>query len=180
MDAVSPSELLRAFPSGKRLASSDLRELIEAGTTLRLLEGSVLFDAGDRSDAAFLVVAGRVRIERLLESGQRVALGRLGRGHVVGDMGLISGEVRSASAVVEEEALALRLDAAAYTRLRDDAHPAALWLLGEIQRRMSERIGGMYDRLARVAEEPGLIEDLPTETAVPLRWWERWIRRVRL
>ncbi len=180
MEALSPSELLRAFPSGKRLSSADLRELIDAGTTLRLLEGSVFFDAGDRSDAAFLVAAGRVRIERMLESGQRVPLGRLGRGHVVGDMGLISGEARSASAVVEEEALVLRLDHAAYARLRDGAHPAALWLLGEIERRMSERITGMYDRLARVAEDPRLIEDLPTETAVPLRWWERWVQRMRL
>lgn len=176
MEQLSPSELLRAFPSGKRLATAELRELVDAGTSLRLLENSVIFDAGDRSDAAFLVVAGLIRIERLMESGQRVPLGRLGRGHVVGDMGLISGEARSASAVVEEEVLALRLDREAYVRLREEAHPGALWLLGEIERRMSERIHGMYDRLARVATDPKLISEVPAETAVPLRWWERWVR----
>ena len=169
-------EFARAFPSVKTLDSSDLRALFEATTPVRELENSLLFDEGDRPDAAFLVVAGRVRVERNLESGRRVPLGRLGRGHIVGDMGLIAGMPRSAAALVEEDLAALRLDLDTYESLRAECHPAAIWLLGEIERRLGERITSTYDRTVRLREEPDLADDIPTDTAVPRRWYERWLR----
>ena len=91
-------------------------------------------------------------------------------------MGLISGLPRSAAAVVEEDLAALRLDLDTYESFRAECHPAAIWLLSEIERRMSERITSTYDRTVRLRDEPDLAEDIPTDTAVPRRWYERWIR----
>ena len=179
MDDVRSEDLERAFPSVKRLDSRDARALLEMCTSVRMLENSLLFDEHDRPDAAYLVVGGRVRVERSLESGRRVPLGRLGRGHIVGDMGLLTREPRSASAVVEEDLLALRLDTDTYESLRDESHPLALWLLSEIERRMSERIGSTYSRIARLKDDPSLAEELPTETVVPTAWYERWLRWIR-
>lgn len=179
MDPVRLTELQRAFPSVRTLASDDARALLDVCTTVRLLENSLLFDEHDKPDAAYLVIDGRVRVERSLESGRRVPLGRLGRGHIVGDMGMLTREPRSASAVIEDDVIALRLDADTYESLRAEGHPVALWVLGEMERRMSERIASTYDRIARLREDPSLAEELPTETAAPTRWYERWFRWVR-
>ncbi len=160
------------------LESEELQYLVQVCTPMRALDDSVLFDAGDAPDAFFLVVAGRVRVERMLESGERMALGLLPRGHIVGDMGVLSGEPRSASAVVDEELLALRLDASTYRLMRQDGHPAVLWLLGEINARMSERVADMYGRIAHLRERPELIDELPAVEPTPTPWYEsamRWL-----
>ncbi|MCP4806572.1 MAG: Crp/Fnr family transcriptional regulator [Proteobacteria bacterium] len=179
MDDVRLVDLNRAFPSVKMLEGADARALLEMCTPVQMLENSLLFDEHDRPDAAYLVLEGRVRVERSLESGRRVPLGRLGRGHIVGDMGVLTREPRSASAVVEDDLVALRLDADTYDSLRAESHPIALWLLAEIERRMSERVASTYSRIARLKDDPSVADELPTETAVPTRWYERWLRWVR-
>jgi len=168
-------DFVRAFPSVKALDGADLKALFAATTSVRELENSLLFDEGDLPSAAYFIVSGRVRVERNLESGRRVPLGRLGRGHVVGEMSLIAGHPRSAAAVVEEDLAALRIDVDTYESLRAECHPGAIWLLGEIERRMSQRITATYDRTVRLRDEPDLAEDMPTDTAVPKRWYERWV-----
>ena len=170
---------MQAFPSAGTLEDQDLEYLVEVCTPMRALDNSVLFDAGDVPDAFFLVVAGRIRVERMLESGERVALGLLSRGHIVGDMGVLSGEPRSASAVVDEELLALRMDASTYRLLRQEGHPAVLWLLGEINARMSDRVADMYARIAQLRERPELIDQLSAVEPTPIPWYEsaaRWVR----
>ena len=167
---------MRAFPSASALAPEDLNALIKAGTAIRALDDSVLFDAGDSPSAVLLVVEGRVRVERMLDNGQRLPLGLLSRGHIVGDMGLLSGEPRSAAAVVDKELLALRLDVSTYATMRQEGHPAVQWLLGEINARMAERVADMYRRIARGRDNPELIEQLPSVEPAPARWFERPLR----
>lgn len=179
MEGIRAQEFVRAFPSVRALDGSDVKALLEATTTVRELENSLLFDEGDRPDAAYLVVDGRVRVERNLGSGRCIPLGRLGRGHIVGEMGLLSGLARSAAAVVEDDLVALRLDLDTYESFRTECHPGAIWLLAEIERRMSQRITSTYDRTVRLRGEPDLAEDIPTDTAVPARFYERVIRWMR-
>ncbi len=177
MDELEPSDFLRAFPRAGELEGASLNDLLVAGVAMRALENSVLFDAGDPSSCAYLVVDGVVRVERLLESGERITLGRLGRGHVVGDMGLLSGQSRSATAIAEDDTLTLRLDRASYRRLRDQGHPAAIWLLEEVHLRMGERVEVSYDRVVRLHQEPELARELPSDPVVPdgllRRLWAR-------
>jgi CRP-like cAMP-binding protein len=161
------------------LEGVSLNELLVAGVAMRALENSVLFDAGDPSSCAYLVVDGLVRVERLLESGERLTLGRLGRGHVVGDMGLLSGEARSATAISEDDTLALRLDRGNYLRLRDQGHPAAIWLLEEVHLRMGERVESSYERIVRMHQEPELARELPSDPVVQEGFLRRLWTRVR-
>ena len=177
MDTLSTRDFIRAFPSARDLDSRDLKELIGACEVVELIEDSILFDSGDASDSFFLMLEGQVRIEKMVEDGRIIPLGLLARGHIVGDMGVIDGQPRAASAVVVEDLQSLELSRERYTSFCKNGHPVALWLLQEVERRMTERISGMYDRIARLRGEPELADTLAADEPVPHPWYQRWFRK---
>ena len=72
----------------------------------------MLFTQGEKSVGALLVLQGRARAE--VQSGERrLVLGRAGPGDLVGEVGLFTtGQLRSATVVVEEDLVALSLEPA--------------------------------------------------------------------
>lgn len=178
MDVVSVSVFHRAFPSSKALETRDLRDLLGGLRRVPAPEGFRLFSAGDAAGPAYLILQGVVRVERKVDHGRTVLLGRLSQGSVVGDMSLIEGAPRVATALMEEEGELLRLDPELFERLRVDAHPAALWLLAEIDANVALRIRGMYERLVRVREDPGLASEPPAVERIDLPWHARLRERL--
>lgn len=63
--------------------------------------GSVLIKEGDVGDEAYLIEEGSVAVFREL-AGQRVRIGRVGAGGMIGEMALIDSAPRMASAVAEK------------------------------------------------------------------------------
>jgi len=61
----------------------------------------VIFREGEPSDAAYLIVSGRVRIVKGHETGSPRELAVVGAGEYVGEMGAVDDLPRSASAVAE-------------------------------------------------------------------------------
>lgn len=179
MESVDARDFLRAFPSARELSQDALQHLLSACMESRIEADQLLFDAGDMPDCVYLVLHGTLRMERVLEGGQRVPLGRAKRGHIVGEMGLLDGQVRGASAVAEIETTVLRVDAEDYRAMKAAGHPVALWLLGVVHRRMSARISRTYERITRLEQEPGLAARLPEERVLATGFLERWMRRLR-
>jgi CRP-like cAMP-binding protein len=71
------------------------------GLTMRRVRfsgGDRIFSQGDRSDGAFLVVAGTVEI-RADQDGESYTLAEIGPGSLFGEMGLLDDAPRSATAV---------------------------------------------------------------------------------
>lgn len=176
MDRAAVRTLLRAFPSARTLEPKDQRDLLAVLRPVRVPAGQALFRAGDGSGPAYLILSGLVRVERRLESGRVVLLGRLGPGEFLGDMSLIDGGARSASALVEIDTEAMMLDVESWRRMRDEAHPVAMWLMMEVDRNVAGRVRGMYDRLCRLRAEPGLAAE-PVGAPPPRRpWYQAWRR----
>lgn len=173
-DVTFPTrQFLRLVPSARRLSAEDLQVLLAMLVPVQVPPGAVLFVTGEDPDAAYLIVSGEVRVVRDVGGGETVTLARLGRGDVVGDMGLIDRSSRTATAQVESELSALRLDIAAYRQLKADAHPAADWLLEEIDRRLGQRIRTMFDRISRVRDQPALAAAAPAGEATARPWYAR-------
>ncbi|RTI55824.1 Crp/Fnr family transcriptional regulator [Thermus scotoductus] len=80
-------------------------------------KGKAIFHQGDLGQALYLVEEGRVRLYRTHLGGQEKILGFLGPGEVFGEMSLLDGGERSASALAEEETLLLALYREAYLGL---------------------------------------------------------------
>jgi CRP-like cAMP-binding protein len=91
----------------------------------RLDPGQTLFRQGDPFDGAYLVVEGRLRVQATAQGGGEVTLGELTRGDVLGEMQLLTGGARSASAVASEACRLLKIPQQVFRTLASE-HPALL------------------------------------------------------
>jgi uncharacterized membrane protein len=97
-------DTLREVPLFESLDDSAAKEVCELLETLDCEAQKVLFRAGDAGDAMYIIERGKVRICVQATDGHEVTLTELGRGDFFGEMALLDGQRRSASAVVAEDA----------------------------------------------------------------------------
>lgn len=107
LDVIDRALALRAAPLFAPLSAEELLPAAELTTELLLPAGGRLFGQGELGDSLYVVVSGRVRVER---DGRPVA--ELGPGECVGEMAALDFEPRSATvvAVAETELIALSRD----------------------------------------------------------------------
>ena len=106
LDVLSQVSLFAPLPP------TGLTRLAQQGKTRRFPASSHLMHQGDVGDSMYIIVEGRVRVERshpaLLEP---VLLAELGPGEVVGEVGLLDGEPRTATVTAITDTETLELDA---------------------------------------------------------------------
>jgi len=95
-------ELIRDVPLLARLPEEDLRALAAHGRMHTYLASAVIFREGDPGDSLHIIVEGNVRIVVLSPSGGEATVAMLGPGEFVGDLALLDGRPRSASAVASQ------------------------------------------------------------------------------
>lgn len=154
-------------------------ERVAAGTrTRRFRRGEVIFHAGDPGDALFIIVSGEVKIALPSEEGDEAILATLGAGDVFGELALLDGAPRSAtaSAMVATEAVILPRDrfrelVATEPAVRDTLLAS---LAGELRRLTThveelhflDMTGRLAARIVRLAREAG---PLATDGSIRLR-----------
>jgi predicted acylesterase/phospholipase RssA/CRP-like cAMP-binding protein len=89
-----------------------IQDIVDNVEWRRLEAGEVLFEEGDLSDSAYFVVGGRLMVSTRSPAGEDVRIGELGRGDVVGELGLLDDAPRSATvrAVRDSTLATLRSD----------------------------------------------------------------------
>jgi len=97
--------LLRGVPLFSSLDPSQVDRLAELAADVHAADGEVLMRQGEIGDEFFVVVSGNVVVER---EGQRLA--RLGPGDFLGEIALIDGRPRTASATADGDVHLLVLD----------------------------------------------------------------------
>lgn len=104
---------LRSVPMLAAADDADLARLVDAATPRRLARGQVLFVQGDPSEHLHVVERGRVKVLVSSPRGDELVLSVLGPGDVLGELSVVDGAARSATAVAVDEALlwAVRADA---------------------------------------------------------------------
>ena len=146
-------EALRSVPIFASLSDEDaagLRSLLELEVRPA---GSVLFRKGEAGDAMYLIEGGRVRIHIRDEDGDEVTLAELARGDFFGEMAILDGKPRSASATVVEEARLAVLSREhfhAYVRRNPDL---ALEMLSAITERLRHTDEMLRQRVTRNLNE---------------------------
>jgi len=119
-------------------------QLLEQLETRVLYGGEWLFRQGDTGDALYFLVRGRLQvwIEPLDASGQPHLLGDVVPGESVGELGLLSGEPRSAGIQAIRDSLLIRLDRSNFENL-GERHPALiLKLAGNVAKLLQRRTSG--------------------------------------
>jgi diguanylate cyclase (GGDEF)-like protein len=94
--------MLKNVPFFRRLSEELLEELAEIGKSERHQANTTIFSEGDSPDCLYLILSGSVQLRKTLPDGQQVGLARLQTGDFFGEMALIDGAPRSATATTLE------------------------------------------------------------------------------
>jgi CRP-like cAMP-binding protein len=145
---LAQTELFKSVPR------QDLQWLARHTQTRAFRAGSVLMRQGEASETMHVIVSGRVRVERApLQANALLHLADLGPGEVVGEMGVITGEPRSATVAALEDTVTVEIGADA---------------VGELINRFPELRGTLLRLLAkRLRSTDALIEQVVRHPVVP-------------
>ena len=160
-------ESLAAIPFFAGLDAAALERLTGSMRTRRFRRGEVIFHVGDPGDALFVIVSGDVKISLPSETGDEAILATLRPGDVFGELALLDGAPRSASATAlgPTETVVLPRDRfreliAQEAGVRDALLAAIAGELRRLTRHVEELhfldiTGRLAARLVRLAEEGG-------------------------
>jgi uncharacterized membrane protein len=149
-------EALRSVPLFASLGDEDARALRRLLKPRTLERDALLFRQNDAGNAMFLIAEGRVSIFITDEDGKEVTLAELARGDFFGEMALIEGKPRTASArAVEDTRLAslARDDFIAFIRRNSNVSLAMLGALSDRLRSTDELLRRRVSRNANEVEE---------------------------
>jgi CRP-like cAMP-binding protein len=101
--------LLKDVPLFAELSDAELAALAQDFTHLKFQQGEPIFYQGDPGHTLYIVEAGQVRIYVQSEDGQELSVTVCGPGDLFGEMAVIDGLPRSASAIAMEPTRVLSL-----------------------------------------------------------------------
>jgi CRP/FNR family transcriptional regulator len=109
----------------------------EARFTRALKAGELVFREGDAATTIFVVRKGRVRITKHVRGGERT-FAVLGPGELFGEMAIITGTPRSASAEALDDVTLIELDAARFETMVLHEAEIAVRVLKNMAQRLAE------------------------------------------
>lgn len=152
---------LRSVQLFERLPASDLDRLAESLDSHSLAAGEILFDEGDEGDRAYVISDGEIEIlKQTVDRQVRIAV--LSDGDVLGEMSLLTGEKRNATAKALQSTHLVSIPKATFDVVLAESAPAThalfdvfltRWAEQEDRLRQSERMAQIGVLTAGLAHE---------------------------
>ncbi len=143
--AADLETLGRYLPALSGLTPRDRDVIVSRGRIREAATGTAVMRVGDKGEAAFFVLSGRLVAGTAAEGGPRRTLSTMGPGEIFGEIATLTGSTRTADVVAEEPSTLLEIPADVLRQLM------AAPLFGQLV------LSKMSERLARSAS----IGDLP-------------------
>ncbi|HSL64092.1 MAG TPA: aminotransferase class V-fold PLP-dependent enzyme, partial [Gaiellaceae bacterium] len=124
---------LRTLPYFAELDDQDVAVLARGLRLWRLERGAALFREGESARSAFVVVRGALDVARV-RGERRLRLATVGPGRLLGELSLVDGRARTATAAAAEPALVLELDHEVFEQLLGQRSAAGLAFLQAVNR----------------------------------------------
>lgn len=130
----------------QRLPWADGMDRSEVETFARFLDpyqiekDQTLFLEGDRKLFMVILLKGKIRIFKQDSSGSLQNLNTIGPGKILGEMALVDGSPRSASAVASEETVFLRMTQESFQKIQDEFPRLGMKIFAQISRLLSHRL----------------------------------------
>jgi len=135
---TSVADLLRRVPFLAVLPDGDRESLAAAARRRRFARGQTIFHKDDPGESLFIIEEGAVRIYLPSPRGSDLTLALLGSGDYFGDLALLDGGPRSASAEATEETATLVLERGDFARLIGSRPESAMAIVAAVARRLRE------------------------------------------
>jgi CRP-like cAMP-binding protein len=128
------------------MEADELTRIAQTMLGRRYRRNEVIFHEGDPGDSLHIVVEGRVKISRESTEGEEAIVAVLSPGDSFGELVLLDGAPRSATATAMEPTETLTMSRSTFVELVDGGSPFRARLLGGI----AQRIRRLTDQLAEV------------------------------
>ncbi|MGD0922499.1 MAG: HEAT repeat domain-containing protein [Terriglobia bacterium] len=133
MIVVEKTLFLRHVPLFSNMATSELTQVASLAREVTYPAGSRIIQEGEHGDHMFLIVDGAVLIQR-----GETPLNKLGPRDFFGEMSIIDGEARSATATAVTDCLLLRIDKEDFQELLSTYNSAAVSVVRALNQRLRE------------------------------------------
>src|SRR3979409_211536 len=143
------TDLLRTMDIFEALAHKELETIAQLLRERRLAEAEVLCRQGNPGDALFIVTGGRIRLSTVDPSGNEKVLTYFTDGQFFGEMALLTGDPRSATATAESDSQVLVLQRHDFDQLL----AGHAQIMREMLKVVSQRT--LHTNQQLLAEEPG-------------------------
>jgi len=120
------------------LSPSDLQRVAAIADEQDFMDGEMLCEQGEAGNEMYVIVAGEVRVVVNNEGQPEKEIARRSIGDVVGEMSLISGEVRMASVIAVSDVRTLCLDRTNFESLLRERPEVSLAVMRELCDRLRE------------------------------------------
>ncbi|HEV7810366.1 MAG TPA: Crp/Fnr family transcriptional regulator [Candidatus Limnocylindrales bacterium] len=167
VDARAMTDALSAVPLFAGLDEEGLAGLLHSMRVRRFRRGETVFHLGDPGDALFIVISGTIKITLPADTGDEAILATLRPGDFFGELALLDGAPRSATAIAIESTETYILPRDRFRELiatEPIMREALLATLAAEVRRLTHHVeelhflditGRLASRLARLANETG-------------------------
>ncbi|MCX5812222.1 MAG: cyclic nucleotide-binding domain-containing protein [Proteobacteria bacterium] len=137
--AAARAEMLEKTPLSKEFSWGELEELSKYMSTETFPKGAAIFEEGDKKAFMCIIFKGKVNI--LKESGnENKLITYIGTGRIFGEMSVIDGSPRSATAIASEETVLIVLTRQEFDRILDEKPRMGAKILQKIAAVMSQRL----------------------------------------
>ncbi len=155
---MSAVNALSIFPLFDHFAVEQLESLAACISQVRFPAGAKVIQEGERSADAFVLVSGRIRVERETPYGV-FQLALLEPGEIFGEVSFLDGDVRSVDTVCETESELFLINPMALRALADRDQKFELALYWALWRNLSIKLRKTNHRLTRFFSETGSTSD---------------------
>ena len=94
---------------GEKMDSKSHKEIYKKGKWVFLEDNSNLFNYGEKSDSFYLLVTGLLKAY-IPKKGELIEVGEIYEGEVIGEMGILTNEARSASIFATRDSVVFKID----------------------------------------------------------------------
>lgn len=151
--------LLRANALFRELPRATLDHIVQLGYTRPMAQGDLLYLQGDPGDGLYLILSGEVRISATGAQGQELHLNTLSAGDVMGEIALMDGGSRTATATATRTGMLFCVDRADFLGLVD-RQPEITWQILQLLCRRIRWISSLLEDSAFLSPEGRLAKRL--------------------
>ncbi len=144
---IEKSELLDATRWSVEFSFDRIKKLVRYMSVYEVGPETVLFSEGEKSAYMVLIIKGRVDVVKFDYRRKPKKITTLGPGKTIGEMSIIDGEPRSASAVTASDATLFVMTAAQFASLNEALPGIGITLALKIAKQMSQYLRQTSGRL---------------------------------
>jgi CRP/FNR family transcriptional regulator len=132
------------------LSDEEIERLVPMLSERRFGPRQLLFATGEPVERVYLVLRGNVKVFQVAENGKEIILDIVGRGGVVGDMAIVEGGERTASAQAIDDTVAASISWEDFSHVMQNS-PRLAFAMAEL---MAGRLAGMQRAFMNLVSKP--------------------------